>query len=330
MSTINYTDLITRKLAGELSADEEKTLASWIAADPEHREIYRQYEKLWQEAAGYDVDYRPDLTAGLERFQAAMEKKPAKVVSIHRFNMAYKIAAIIIVLVGAFYTYTFLDPSYDGVEVATLAGETKMILLPDSTEVWLNQKSTIRYDWDVAARRVILAGEAFFDVRKVAGKKFQIEAAGSLTTVWGTSFNVKARDGSDLVEVTVVSGKVSLAHKDQAGLQQFLLPGDKGTLDRTSRTVSKTRNRNRNFLFWKNHKLIFDNDKLTAIIEELERLFDVEIQLKDPELGNCRFIGTIESVAVDEVLEILGTHMNIKSVRNGRQYVFEGEGCTGS
>ena len=46
--------------------------------------------------------------------------------------------------------------------------------LPDGSRVWLNENSSLTFDTNFLDRTVVLEGEAFFDVTKMEGKKFEI------------------------------------------------------------------------------------------------------------------------------------------------------------
>lgn len=54
------------------------------------------------------------------------------------------------------------------IEVSVAYGEQKRLILPDSSEVWLNAGSSILYPETFAKdkRQVILNGEAYFSVKK--------------------------------------------------------------------------------------------------------------------------------------------------------------------
>lgn len=52
--------------------------------------------------------------------------------------------------------------------------ETRLVVLPDSSKVWLNSATTLTYDSDFNKKggKVTLSGEAFFDVSKNPAKPF--------------------------------------------------------------------------------------------------------------------------------------------------------------
>ncbi len=73
--------------------------------------------------------------------------------------------------------------------------------------------SIARYHPDFISRRELhLSGEALFTVTRDEAHPFTVLAADSLsTTVLGTQFNINSYDKGEEVQITVVSGKVSVA-----------------------------------------------------------------------------------------------------------------------
>ncbi|GAA4317946.1 hypothetical protein GCM10023149_15760 [Mucilaginibacter gynuensis] len=97
--------------------------------------------------------------------------------------------------------------------IKTGPGALKKIVLPDSSEVWLNAGSALRYnDRTFAARREIYLdeGEAFFSVVKNPARPFAVYAQGISTRVLGTSFNVKAYRKLSYASVQVKTGRVQV------------------------------------------------------------------------------------------------------------------------
>lgn len=65
-----------------------------------------------------------------------------------------------------------------------------------------------------AERRVVLSGEAFFDVAK-SDKPFIVELAGCEVKVLGTRFNVQAYEDGGRFETTLEQGSVEIKAKEK-------------------------------------------------------------------------------------------------------------------
>ena len=78
-------------------------------------------------------------------------------------------------------------------EISTAYGEQKRVVLPDSSEIWLNAGSTVTFPEVFAndKRLVTLDGEAYFTVKKDTTKPFVVETSQLSVKVLGTKFNVK-------------------------------------------------------------------------------------------------------------------------------------------
>ena len=83
------------------------------------------------------------------------------------------------------------------------------ITLPDSTQVWLNAETVLRFPDRFTAdeRKVYLSGEAYFHVTKKGETPFRVALSSGEITVYGTQFNVMEYAGSPL-EAVLVEGSI--------------------------------------------------------------------------------------------------------------------------
>ena len=104
--------------------------------------------------------------------------------------------------------------------------QMKKIQLSDSSVIFLNVGSTLTLDaktFNTDKRRVTLVGEAFFEVKKNPEKPFQVDGGELLTTVRGTSFDVKAYPEVKDNVVSVRDGIVEVAEKEKGQLLATLV-----------------------------------------------------------------------------------------------------------
>ena len=123
-------------------------------------------------------------------------------------------------------------------KTSTERAEYKYILLPDSTQVWLNAGSTLDYPehFDETTREVTLTGEAYFDVKHAAEHPFIIHTGQIQTTVLGTAFNINAYTDRSNIQVSVSRGKVKVSRGDQ--LIATLVKGQEVKVSQTGDTGS--------------------------------------------------------------------------------------------
>ena len=189
--------------------------------------------------------------------------------------------------------------------------------LPDGSSVWLNSDSRLEYRGDLAGkeRRVVLYGEAFFDVNP-SDAFFVVEMGDVSVKVLGTEFNARNTESYGDYEVTLKSGKVlveSERFKDVtlAPGQQFIAPR---TLDKS---VVKSVN-TADYTSWMGNVLNFDNASLATVVTNLEHWFNVNIDI-DPQVNkNTRISLTVRHESLCKTLDLIGT-------LTGSRYEFAGE-----
>jgi len=79
-------------------------------------------------------------------------------------------------------------------ELVTPNGGQYQVILPDSTQVWLNAASTLRFpnEFTADAREVEVSGEAYFEIAPDKNRPFRVKTKAQTIQVLGTAFNVHA------------------------------------------------------------------------------------------------------------------------------------------
>ncbi|MFT6359951.1 MAG: transmembrane sensor [Cyclobacteriaceae bacterium] len=98
------------------------------------------------------------------------------------------------------------------IEKVNPTGQKSTTTLSDGTVVKLNSDSKLKFPKNFSddIREVYFEGEAFFDVAKDASRPFIIKTNDLQVKVLGTSFNVKSFEEDNLVQIGVVTGRVSV------------------------------------------------------------------------------------------------------------------------
>ena len=242
---------------------------------------------------------------------------------IYRFAAAILIAAVL--LVSGYEV--FYNPSATEVmlELTSANKVLNTFTLPDGTLVTLNSDTKVFYPkkFGRKTREISIEGEAFFEVKPNKNKPFIIHAGKAQIKVVGTSFSVSAYPETKLVEVIVQTGKVQVMNKMTETLQTeelILTPGDKGTLVYESKTLHKTTNQDPNFLAWKTHNLIFKATSLREVIENLEKVYKVNISLADPKLNELLLTAQFNNYPLDFILKVIETTFKIEAQEIDGQY----------
>ena len=183
--------------------------------------------------------------------------------------------------------------------------------LPDGSSGWLNSGSSLKFPIEFAnnERKVILNGEGYFDVIRNPKKTFIVSTKYYQVRAIGTSFNVMAYSDLDsFEEVTLESGKVRIEKVKKDGTSAKIMdlkPGQHARLDHISNSIKIANNETVKYTSWKDGKLIFRNDPLERVIMNLERYFNIEIEVEDEQLYKYHFHATFEEETLFETLRLL-------------------------
>lgn len=106
----------------------------------------------------------------------------------------------------------------------TGTAQQRLVTLRDGSTVQLGPQSAIAVSFTGSERQVrLLAGEAYFEVKRDTRHPFRVFAADAVTTVLGTGFNVRL-DG-DSTDVAVSHGRVRVDFTESPGSTQELVAG---------------------------------------------------------------------------------------------------------
>ena len=160
--------------------------------------------------------------------------------------------------------------------VSTPRGGEYHLLLPDSTEVFLNSASSIRFPVDFRGneRKVEISGEVYFEVSKNPLKPFRVTVSDMMIEVLGTHFNVNAYSEEAVIRTTLLEGSVAVSNR-KAGIH--LQPGQQSIADQQGNLVLKDHIDLDEAVAWKNGKFEFHNAEIETIMSQIGRWYNVEV-----------------------------------------------------
>lgn len=244
----------------------------------------------------------------------------------------HKIAAVLLGMVFISSVWFLLKSPVGMIEYATGYGETKTIILPDSSNVVLNANSSLKYypDWvgrepnpgrdakkSSCDRRVWLSGEAYFSVVKTGnqdekGAKFIVHTSNLNVEVLGTKFNVSNRRSR--TEVVLNSGKVKLnINLEMPDKTRTLMmkPGELVAVCDESTQFTKKKVDPEVYSAWRENKLVFDEMPLRQIAIILEDNYGKKLVFEDTITANKKFKGTFPADNIDVLISTLSMSFNI-------------------
>lgn len=335
MQTSRAETLMAAWLSGNSSVAEREELMAWVEATPEGRAFFDSATRLWEltaEQAYPDFASRqPKAWQRLDAQLDAADRSPSIVRPL--WQRAWRVAAAVVVLaMAAWWLSSRMDA--DVFNLQTAAGERTEVQLADGTRVWLNENSQLTYAQRDGERHVTLVGEAFFDVATDSLLPFRVYTEQAVTTVLGTSFNLRAYTADSQVEVAVAEGRVALERLPSAqaptatAARIELAAGQTGVFDKATTAVRYEMVDDRNTAAWKDRRLNFDDAALTEVVMAMERYYGVSIRLEDAALGNCLFFGEYDNdPTLDYLLNLLEASLGVDVQRSDDEIVLSGEGC---
>jgi len=210
------------------------------------------------------------------------------------------------------------DPSYN--EITTPRGGFYQLTLPDGSRVWLDAASSLRFPTAFTGkeRMVELTGEAYFEIEPKAAQPFLVKTGGVKINVLGTSFNVMAYADEDAVRTTLVSGAIRVAAADE---QKLAKPGEQLSWVRGDASLRVSMPDMRQVLAWKQGEFRFDGLTISAIMRQIARWYDVDVEFRGPQPGN-EFSGVIpRKKEASELLTVLEQTDEVHFELQGRKII---------
>ena len=189
------------------------------------------------------------------------------------------------------------------------------IILEDSTEVWLNAESSLKYPeyFTESSREVEISGEAYFKVAKDAKRPFYVKSAGNRIKVYGTEFNISSYADEECVYTTLVKGSISLQPQNSNDAELFLTPGHQAIFAKADSSTSITTIKTDVITSWKDGMFVFEDKTLAQIMKSLARWYDFSYEFANEKVANTVFMGRIPRYGkFGDVLEILEKSGNLR------------------
>ena len=211
---------------------------------------------------------------------------------------------------------------------STKNGELKKILLPDSSQIWLNGGTQIRVPEKFAKLREVYLdnGEVFFLVKKDASRPFVVHSQQLNTRVLGTSFNIRSYTSEPGIQVSVKTGKVQVTEK--TGKQGIiLLPAEQLNYSLNGKHFNKSTIDLGAINGWIEHRLYYNRTELGKILADLERQYGVVFQAENPGMLSCLYTTSFENLPLEQVLLKLKMLGSLEFEHKKNIIYLKGKGC---
>jgi ferric-dicitrate binding protein FerR (iron transport regulator) len=342
--------LIFKKyLHSVLDPEEFPVLEDYLKNRKNDREISSLMKSHWDQTMqgsqeGPQEVYRPNpvLVKDLrEAMQAEGQKRMQRKLKICTWGLrAAAVLVLAIITGGVFYMRAKQDVlSQQWHAITTPLGAKTKIILPDSSSIWLNAGSKLKYsnEFGLRNRQVHLSGEAFFEVAHDPALLFSVKTSELTIRSYGTAFNVKSYPDEGTIETTLIEGSIGVTRssknskkKDEVLLepnQRVVFYRSTHTME-TSQTAGKTEEADlpdthepgkqkttyliskgietKEYTSWKDGTIFISGESLEDLAVKLERKYDVNIHFESEALKSLRFTGSLENETVEQVIHAIG------------------------
>lgn len=299
----------------DITADEEQSLLDWIDKSEDHREIFLSERKIYNQLI-LNIGEKDLINSANTEEYSKVRKIPMWIKEI------LKISAVILLVLGCAY---FINKhQYNNLrtlsnEIVLPAGERVYLTLSDGTKVWVNAKSKFTYPalFGDKERRVILDGEAFFDVTSNKKLPFIVETPKGEIKVLGTEFNVDAYSHSQKMTISLFKGKVEFSG---AMLKKSIILSTNEYFESIDNEYSIKMLESYSASMWKEGIIAFKDTPFPELIKTFEKYYDVKIYIQNPNLSNTELTGKIRiNDGIEHALKVIQKNANFKYQKDSEE-----------
>jgi transmembrane sensor len=318
-------ELYIKFLNNKCTTEEFNEIVQWIHSEASGEESKHWGYENWKsfredDIAGDDKKFRELFDKIQNRIdkETKKERQPQSRKSV-LMNWMSQAAAILFIPLLVFFLYTvsqkkfvpheFTQLTVDTIEVISPVCSRTVIQLSDGTTVHLNYGSTLKYPQTFTedTREVTLEGEGYFDVAQNSEMPFVVKAGRINVITSGTAFNVSAYGDDDVIQITLVEGKVALEKKLQEGQHKDLgsmEPGQHVKYNVKNGTIKCTKGKVEKYIAWKEGKMIFDETPITEVARQLKRKYNVDIEVQN-DIKDYTYTVTFLDEPIMQILELM-------------------------
>lgn len=297
---------------GSLTGPEKKVIDEWFD------------EKLNAEQPDFLADPAKANMLHQEMISHINEARVINPIASNLYPPAYrktagwlKVAASLLIISGlSYYGINMLYKEKPAVPVTYQAyntpnGKVKKIMLQDGTEIWMNAATQIRVASDFATSKLraiyLDKGEAFFHVKRDTLRPFSITTKNFVTTVLGTSFNIKSYPELNTYQVAVASGKVKVEEMTGGKLRLLsagLIKDEVLNYSLKKNTYALSKENVTYIKHWKVDGLLYcENLNLVEIGAALSRQYNIPVRVIQQEKAQKKYTMKLNHEDLQKVLE---------------------------
>ena len=300
------------------AAEKEKLREIWqLAARADKKPVFdiEQVENLWEKLAS-NAENRSSSEHVGQSYSSDRPPLKRKAV-INRVTLWSGITAFLCILIAG-SAFLFIP-----IKQTAPFGQQLTVHTPDGSMIELNGGSSIRHARIFFGERSVqLEGEAYF-VIKESTTPFKVHTFNAEVSVLGTTFNVEAwTEGiQPASSITLTSGSVLLSSKDYPEKSIVMEPGQRVSIEQGTDAFSVIESVDLEpVLAWRQGELVYKDQKLVFILEDLERHFGLDVELVANQLADKEVTFAYrQASSAERVLEdlCLALDLQYRPISNG-------------
>lgn len=308
----DFDDLMIDYLSESISERDQQRLFEFLNSNVDLKARFDEMIKL--HAVSFIPLFEVEKQANYKRLIQQI-KEDVTMVGLSRSwaNGFRQIAAIVILVISVsaslFYVYRDItspsDASICYETIAPIGSQTK-IILPDSTVVWLNSGSSLKYNQSFGKKNrvVTLSGEGYFVVSKDKKKQFTVHTEFLDVNDIGTIFNIKSYKNDQEITINLIEGAVNVYLPDNKDTGTLTMkPNDKFVYNKITKKIDCFQTDASRSAFWTTGKLCFVDATIEQISKDLERKYNVKIRISNDKIKNELFSGSLNlNMSLKEIL----------------------------
>ncbi|MBL7972849.1 MAG: FecR family protein [Prolixibacteraceae bacterium] len=301
---------IGKYLAGKSSEDEQKELLDWIRKEDNISE-FQSIKREWK-AEVVKNEVPAEHTRNWKNIQDNMlSQMQSELQHSQRFLKFFRYAAVLVILLSVssvVYFYSHSRPAGEPIYTTVAAdfGQISKVVLPDSSVIWINSGSTIRYNNQFSAtnRDIELTGEAFFKVAKNKDLPLIVSSSDLRVKVLGTEFCVTAYPEESSIHVVLEKGNVELTSSSHSHFRQQMKPGEMASFNKTKKQLSLSNVNTELFTSWKDGMINIYNLPLSEVVIKLEKRYNQKFVIDDA-IKDLPYTFTIKNENLNHILSLI-------------------------
>lgn len=311
MKKDKISDIIKYIFHNDIPDNIQSTFKKWLISPHDKEAKDEVLNNIWEILPS--ESNKDECKKGLQKLHNEINPK-SNIIKLWRTYK--KIASVIVISLSIFgsgyITSKIINKDNQKYYLVTADKSKGEFILPDSTKVWLNSNSRLTYDnnFSKESRSVKLEGEGFFEVTKDKQKPFNVEMDNVSIEVLGTKFNARNYKHEDIEEVVLAKGSVKISGNMFASV--ILNPNERFTLNKKRYHKKIELVSSHNYSTWFDKHLNFEESTLEDIFTQLEKWYNVKIDVSSNVNLYSRMSLKIFHEPIDDILRVISTINNLE------------------